>query len=143
MSTDAPHAPSRVLPRFPELDTEQFWTAAKSRQLTYPFCERCSTVVFYPRRHCTNCTNTELVWRTSAGTGTIYTFSVVRRTQHPAFVALAPYVIAWVDVDEGFRILTHIVGVDPDDRETLAIGRRVEVEWLEVEDAVLPAFRIV
>lgn len=133
--------PTRVLPRFPEFDTAPFWEATKRGELRYQWCPACTGVVFYPRRHCTHCTNTALEWRVSAGAGTIYTWSVVRRSQHPAFVALAPYVIAWVDVDEGFRILTHIVGADPDSGD-VAIGRRVVVEWIDAGDLSLPAFRL-
>ncbi|HWL44917.1 MAG TPA: Zn-ribbon domain-containing OB-fold protein [Ilumatobacter sp.] len=135
--------PRRVLPRFPELDTEPFWNATKQRELRYQVCDACETVIFYPRRHCTNCTSIDLSWHTSAGGGTIYTFSVVRRSMHPSFMDLVPYVIAWVDVDEGFRILTHIVGADPDDAESgLAIGARVAVEWIDRGEVALPAFRL-
>jgi uncharacterized protein len=133
----------RVLPRFPELDTEPFWDATRQRLLQYQVCDACTTVIFYPRRHCTNCTSIDLSWHTSAGHGTIYTFSVVRRSLHPSFMDMVPYVIAWVDVDEGFRILTHIVGADPDDPESgLAIGARVAVEWIDRGEVALPAFHL-
>ena len=85
--------PRRVLPRFPELDTEPFWEATREHELRYQVCAACEGVVFYPRRHCTHCTSTELTWRTSAGLGTIYTFSVVRRSLHPSFLDLVPYVV--------------------------------------------------
>ena len=128
----------RLLPRFPEPDTEPFWEATKDHELRYQVCDRCQGVVFYPRRHCTHCTSLELSWKTSRGEGAIYTYSVVRRSRHPAFRHLVPYTIAFVDLDEGFRILTHIVGTDPDD---VAIGQRVRVEWLDYESVSLPAFR--
>jgi uncharacterized OB-fold protein len=135
--------PRRVLPRFPELDTEPFWRATLQRELTYQVCDACDTVIFYPRRHCTACTSTNLSWRVSTGLGTIYTFSVVRRSQHPSFVDMVPYVVAWVDVDEGFRMMTHIVGADPDDPAGgLEIGARVQVEWIDRGEVALPAFRL-
>jgi uncharacterized OB-fold protein len=133
----------RVLPRFPELDTEPFWEATKSHELRYQVCDACGEVVFYPRRHCTACTGLDLTWHTSAGTGTIYTFSVIRRSQHPAFMDMVPYVIAWVDVDEGFRTMTHILDVDPDDPASgLEIGARVEVSWVDRGTVSLPGFRL-
>ncbi len=135
--------PRRVLPRFPELDTEPFWEATKQRQLRYQVCDRCATVIFYPRRHCTACTSLDLTWHTSSGRGTVYTFSVVRRSLHPSFADMVPYVVAWVDVEEGFRILSHIVGADPDDPESgLAIDAAVEVEWVDRGEVALPAFRL-
>lgn len=135
--------PRRVLPRFPELDTEPFWSATRDHDLRYQVCDACGAVVFYPRRHCTECTSLDLSWRSSKGAGTIYTFSVIRRSLHPSFMDLVPYVIAWVDVDEGFRLMTHIVGVDPDDPASgLAIDARVTVEWLDRGEIALPAFRL-
>jgi uncharacterized OB-fold protein len=135
--------PRRVLPRFPELDTEPFWAATKEHDLRYQVCDACAGVVFYPRRHCTHCTSTDLSWRSSAGFGTIYTFSVVRRSLHPSFMDLVPYVVSWVDVDEGFRIMTHIVDVDPDDPDSgLEIGARVKVSWIDRGEVDLPGFRL-
>jgi uncharacterized OB-fold protein len=142
-ATDAAEEPRRVLPRFPELDTEPFWEATKEHDLRYQVCDACGAVIFYPRRHCTECTSIDLTWRSSLGRGTIYTFTVIRRSLHPSFMDLVPYVVAWVDVDEGFRMMTHIVGVDPDDAESgLEIGATVEVEWIDRGEVALPAFRL-
>ena len=89
------------------------------------------------------CTGSDLEWKLSRGAGRIYTYSVIRRSRHPAFVDQVPYVIAWVDVDEGFRMMTHIVGVDPDDPSSgLGIDAPVEIEWLDRDTVSLPAFRI-
>jgi uncharacterized protein len=141
--TDATASPPRVLPRFPELDTQPFWDATRDHELRYQVCTACEAVVFYPRGHCTSCTSLDLTWRVSAGVGTIYSYSVVRRSQHPAFRAMAPYVIAWVDLDEGFRIMTHVLGIDPDETSSATtIGRRVEVEWIDADTVALPAFRV-
>jgi uncharacterized OB-fold protein len=132
-----------VLPRFPELDTEPFWAATKEHDLRYQVCDACGEIVFYPRRHCTSCTSLDLSWHSSAGVGTIYTFSVIRRSQHPSFVDMVPYVVAWVDLDEGFRLQTHILHADPDDPSSgLEIGARVEVEWVDRGEVALPAFRL-
>ena len=131
---------ARLMPRFPEPETEPFWKATLEHELRYQVCNRCEKVVFYPRSHCTHCTSLELSWKTSAGVGTVYTYTVVRRSQHPAFKANLPYAIAWVDLDEGFRILTNIVGIDDPGRD-VQIGQRVTVEWLDYESVSLPAFR--
>ena len=127
----------RPLPRFPEPDTQPFWETTKAHDLRYQVCDDCGGVVFYPRRHCTHCLSLNLSWRTSAGEGTIYTYSVVRQTYHPAFKALLPYVVAWVDMDEGFRIMSNIVGCEPSD---VRIGQRVRVEWEEHGELALPLF---
>lgn len=134
-----PPALPRPLPRNPNLDTRPFWQAASEHRLVYQRCRACDTVIFYPRGHCTACTGIDLGWHESAGAGTVYTCSVVRRPLHPAFKDLIPYSVAWVDLDEGFRMLTHVV--DPAGRPiTSHIGQRVTVHWLDVEDITLPAF---
>jgi Rubredoxin-like zinc ribbon domain (DUF35_N) len=72
----------RPLPDLTEEDTHEFWAATKGGRLTYQQCAQCDTVVFYPRRHCTGCTSGQLEWKTAKGTGTIYTYSVVRQSYH-------------------------------------------------------------
>ena len=136
-------AAPRVLPRFPELDTQPYWDFTIRHELRYQQCRDCEKIVFYPRQHCTGCTGSNLDWKLSQGVGRIYTYSVIRRSRHPAFVDQVPYIIAWVDVEEGFRMMTHIVGIDPDDPSSgLAIDAPVEIEWLDRDTVSLPAFRI-
>jgi len=62
----------------------------------------------------------------------------VRQTYDPAFASLVPYVIAWIDLDEGFRMLSNVVGAAP---EAVHIGQRVQVQWLDYEEVSLPVFR--
>jgi len=129
-----------IMPRFPELDTQPFWDATKNHELRYQQCDKCEGVIFYPRRHCVHCTSVELSAKLSSGEGEVYTYSVVRRSRNPDFKGLVPYWIAWVDLDEGFRILTHIVDVD-EAKGPLKIGQRVRVEWIDCEDLAFPVFR--
>jgi hypothetical protein len=130
----------RPLPRFPEPDTEPFWEATKKHELTYQQCDACKTVVFFPRSHCTNCGGRALTWKKSKGEGTVYTFSVVRLNRHPAFVNLGAYAVAYVDLDEGFRIMTNIVGV-ADPVKDVKIGQRVKVQWEDQSTGIsLPLF---
>jgi uncharacterized OB-fold protein len=75
--------------------------------------------------------------RGSAGRGTIYTYTVVRQHGHPFFRAHAPYVVAYVDLDEGFRILAE-VATEPG---TVHVGQRVEVTWEDHDEVAVPLFR--
>lgn len=127
----------RPLPRFPEPDTEPFWRATREHRLVYPVCRACGGVVFYPRRHCTHCLSDDLEWRTSAGWGTVYTFTVIRQHGHPWFRSRIPYVVAFVDLDEGFRLMTHVVGTDP---EQVRVGQRVRLAWEDAGEVALPVF---
>lgn len=130
----------RPQPTFPEPDTEPFWEATKQHELRYQVCNTCSRVVFYPRRHCPHCMSFDLRWETSRGEGTVYTYTIVRQIGHPAFREMAPYAVAWVELDEGFRMVSNIVGVEDPARD-VRIGQRVRVTW-EDQDAgiALPLF---
>lgn len=135
--SDTAVRPTRPLPRFPQPETEPFWDATKSDRLTYQVCRDCGGVVFYPRSHCTHCTSIDLEWRTSAGLGTIYTFTVIRQHGHPFFKGHTPYTIAFIDLDEGFRMLAEVSGVSPD---AVRIGQRVKVGWEDGGDVRIPIF---
>ncbi len=121
-------APLRPQPRFPEPDTEFFWEATKRHELAYQTCNACKKVIFFPRRHCPSCGAAGSTWNVSKGTGSIYTFGVVMQSRHPAFKDLGPYAVAYVDLDEGFRIMTNIVGVKNPVKQ-LKCGMRVKVRW--------------
>ena len=129
----------RPQPRFPEPDTQPFWDATKEHKLTYQVCGN-GHIIFYPRAFCPTCGSRDTTVKESAGEGTVYTYSVVRLNRHPAFAPLGPYAVAYVDLDEGFRILTNIVGVD-DPLTDIKVGQRVKVAWEDQESGIsLPMF---
>ena len=130
--------PARPLPNPDEPDTAEFWRKTKDKVLGYQHCDDCGTVVFYPRRHCTRCLGSNLTWQASAGEGTLYSFSIIRQAYHPFFRTQVPFAVAWVDLDEGPRLLTNITGVE--DPATLEIGQRVRVVWEEHEALNIPLF---
>jgi uncharacterized OB-fold protein len=128
-------APTRPLPRFPEPDTEPFWSATKQHRLLYQVNSATGEVVFFPRR----AVDADLEWAESAGRGTIYTFTVIRQHGQPYFRGRVPYVVAFVDLDEGVRILSEIVA----DPATVHIGARVSVDWEDHDELSVPVFRLV
>ena len=131
---------SRPLPNLEaDPDTRAFWQATQSRALKYQQCENCRTIVFYPRAHCTGCVDGALQWHTSSGRGHVYTYSVIRQSYHPFFRTQVPYIVAWVDLEEGPRILCNITGVEDPDLQL--IGQPVEVRWEAHENLEVPLFR--
>lgn len=132
--------PTRPLPNPNEFDTREFWAATKDGKLTYQQCKNCKTLVFYPRRHCTGCTSGQLEWKTASGKGTVYTYSVVRQSYHPFFRNKIPYAVAWIDLDEGPRILSNVVGVT-DPLTDIKIGMKVQVEWEAHDELSIPLFK--
>ena len=130
----------RPLPSFPEPDTQPFWEATKKHELRYQVCDDCGGIVFYARRHCPHCMSANLSWKTSKGEGAVYTYTVIHQIGHPAFSKLTPYAVVWVDLDEGFRMISNIVGVE-DPSSDIKIGQRVRVAWEDQEnDISLPLF---
>ncbi|MGH2927742.1 MAG: Zn-ribbon domain-containing OB-fold protein, partial [Solirubrobacteraceae bacterium] len=79
----------------------------------------------------------ELDLRTSAGRGTVYTFTVIRQHGHPFFRGRVPYVVAFIDVDEGFRMLAEVLAPDPAE---VRVGQRVELRWEAGGDVRIPVF---
>ncbi len=132
--------PRRPLPKLTEADTAEFWKRTRDQQLSYQQCGACDGIVFYPRRHCTHCLGSNLEWRTASGRGTVYTFSVVRQSYHPFFRAQVPYAVAWIDLEEGPRILSNVVGL-ADPGTQLEIGQSVVVEWEAHEELSIPLFK--
>ena len=78
--------------------------------------------------------------KNASGNGTIYTFSIIRQSYHPFFRNLVPYAVAWVDLDEGPRILANITGID-DPTKDISIDQRVSVVWEDHEDLSIPLFK--
>jgi uncharacterized protein len=123
-----PHASSQV--SFP------FWQGCRSGELRYQRCEACGLSNFPPTEHCRQCLSAELRWKRSGGVGEVYSWTVVHRPVTAEFEP--PYAPAIVTLDEGYQMLTNIVGVAPDD---LSIGMRVQVQFHAVgPDVTLPYF---
>lgn len=131
--------PAGLLPEHLDADTAPFWAAARQRRLAYQVCDACSAVVFFPRAHCPGCLSRQLSWHDSAGRGVIYTFSVIRSSRDPRFAGRVPYCVAWIDLDEGFRMMSNVVGADV---SSIRIGQRVSVRWATSGEAVLPVFAV-
>jgi uncharacterized OB-fold protein len=124
----------------PTPETRPFWEAARRHELSIQRCRACGRHVFYPRAACPHCFAADLEWRRVSGRGTLHTFTVVHRGQR-GFPLAAPYVIAIVELDEGPRMMTNLVGVDADPAR-LRIGMPVEVVFEDVSPEIaLPRFR--
>ena len=134
--------PRKPLPA-PTPETAPFWEAAKRHELQMQHCNDCSRYYFYPRTYCRYCMSDNTEWRRLSGRGTLQTYVISHRAA-PGFEADAPYVIAVVEVDEGPRMMTNIVGVEEPTPDKLRVGAAVEVVWDDVSEAVtLPKFRLI
>ncbi|HEY3996485.1 MAG TPA: OB-fold domain-containing protein [Mycobacterium sp.] len=113
-----------------------FWQGCEAGELHYQRCADCDLANFPPTEHCRHCLSPELLWQRSGGRGEIYSWTVVHRPVTAEFEP--PYAPAIVTLDEGYQMLTNIVGVQPDE---LKIDMRVQVQFHAVSpDVTLPYF---
>ncbi|WP_326538600.1 Zn-ribbon domain-containing OB-fold protein [Pseudorhodoferax sp.] len=115
---------------FPEL--LPFWEATARGVLLLPRCRACGQVHWHPRAQCPECRSDDLAWTESKGSGTLHTFTVVRRPGENTL-------LAYVRLDEGPLLMTNIVGAQAD---ALRIGMPVQVDFrATAEGRVAPVFR--
>lgn len=122
----------------PEADdlTRPFWEACGRRQLTVQECARCQHRFFTPSAACPACLSLDWTWQPSPGTGTLYSFTEVLRPPSADFEV--PYILAVVDLDDGWTMLSNVVGATADE---LVCGQPLRVEFVEAEGGVLlPCF---
>lgn len=135
MSADEKFLPPDDLPEF----HLPFWAALKRHELRLQQCEDCGTLRYIPAEICPRCGSRACAWTPVSGRGRIYTYTVVRRGPTAAYQAEAPYVIAHVELEEGPRMISNLVGCDP---AQARIGLPVEVVYEDVSsDWTLFKFR--
>jgi uncharacterized OB-fold protein len=128
----------KPLPRIDE-ESRGFWEACARHELYFQRCRDCGTRRFYPRALCPACLSSATDWVRANGRGSVYTFTVTYQNQAPGFRDEVPYVLAMVELEEGIRLMTNVVGCAPDQ---VRIGLPVEVVFDDVSPEItLPKFR--
>ena len=129
----------------PAITTEAkpFWDAAAQNKLMIQRCQDCRAWVWTPRPSCNECGSERIEWTLMSGKGEVYSFTVIRqvvgRAASKAFEPDIPYVIAWVDLDEGPRLITNIVQCPV---ENVQLGMKVAVAFEQAaKDICLPKFK--
>jgi uncharacterized OB-fold protein len=124
----------------PDAESAPFWSATLENRLLVQRCTACGHAQLYGRALCMNCHASALEWVEACGRGTIYSRTIIRQNPSRSFRHMIPFVVALVDLDEGPRVMTNVVGSDPD---AVAIGARVKVLFEPVSDAAaLPLFEL-
>ena len=123
----------------PTPETQPFWDGCKRHELWLPFCLRCEQFFFYPRPFCPRCFGWETEWRQVSGKGKLYTYAIQYRPQAPGFEP--PYITAVVELEEGPRLMTNLIDIEPDPAQ-IQCEMPVEVVFQDVtEEITLPLFR--
>ncbi len=119
--------------------SQEFWKAAKQHRLVIQECNDCKAKIFYPRKFCPECWSANLGWTEASGRGKVAKFTVTMDQVEPAFWEDIPFVLAYVDLEEGIRMMTRIVECEPED---VTFDMDVEVVFEDVnEEFSLPYFR--
>ena len=122
--------------------TRPFWEAAAAGKLVMQRCGDCHAWVWCPRPACVECGGEKLAWTQLSGRGEVFAFTVIREVVGRAlrgFEKDIPYVTAWIDLEEGPRICSNVVGCPI---EKVAIGMAVEAVFEEAGSGIfLPKFR--
>jgi uncharacterized OB-fold protein len=122
-------------------ESERYWQGCKAHELWMRYCNSCAKAYYYPRDICPACGGRDVTWKQVSGRGTVYTFAIVQRAPTPGFAEDVPFVNAIVELNEGPRMMTSLLGVDPTP-EGVKVGMPVEVVFEDItEEISLPKFR--
>lgn len=115
-------APATPQPR-PTAETLPFWEGCARGSLMFQHCEACGHAQFPPSLQCARCHQPGLTWREATPRGIVHSFTVVHRAPTAAFKERVPYVIALIDLEAGFRMMTNWRG----DIDAVVIGLPVHI----------------
>jgi uncharacterized OB-fold protein len=128
----------KPLPRVDE-ESRGYWEALQRHELYFQRCRDCGTNRVPPRALCPACLSSAVEWVRASGRGTVYSFTVTHQNQAPGFRDALPYVLAIVELAEGPRLMTNLVGCPV---EAVHIGLAVEVVYDDVTPEItLATFR--
>lgn len=131
--TNKPDDPRPAKPRpapVPDADSAPYWSAALEGKLLVQRCDSCGHFQLYGRAVCAECWG-DVSWVEASGRGRVASWTVIRQNYSRPFRDWIPYVVALVDLEEGPRLMTNIVGCDP---EEVQMGMRVVAQFEEVSD---------
>jgi len=132
---DAPKKPVPIVNDW----ARPFWEATLRNTLSIQRCKDCANHIFYPRIACPHCGSANVEWVDASGKGKVYSYTVVESNSPSAFIADIPYVVAIVELAEGVRMLSNVVGCDP---STVRCDMPVEVVFEKLDDEfTLPMFK--
>lgn len=126
-----------IAPR-PTDATRSFWEGCNREELLLAHCDDCGLDFYYPRLACPHCGSRALSWRRSSGKGRVFSFSHVEMSFHgPSWESQLPYTVVIVDLEEGPRMVSRLVG---DGRAVVQSGDPVAVVFPEFDGQKLPYF---
>ena len=131
----------RPIPQPITPESKPYWDGMKESKLMLPKCQDCGKVHFYPRAFCPHCHSHNLTWVQASGKGTLYSFEILHRPFNRAVKVPTPYVLAMVELEEGPRMLSNLVNVEPDPK-VVKCDMPVEIVYSKLtDDITIPLFQ--
>ena len=122
----------------PTEESKHFWDACQKQELLLQKCGDCGQFRFPPSGLCPKCMSTNYHWTKASGKARVFTWQITHSPFYPAWDP--PYNVAIVELEEGPRMHTHIVGCKNED---IYIDMPLELifEKVEEQDWYLPKFK--
>jgi uncharacterized protein len=118
-------------------DNHFFWDAARDGRLVGQQCHGCGRLRHPPRPMCPHCQSLDFEIVDLSGAGEVYSYTILHHPQNPAFEY--PVIAALIDLDEGVRVLSNLIDIDPAD---IFIGMPVTVDFRPTRhDGAVPVFK--
>lgn len=128
----------KPLPAISSLN-KPYWSGLKQRELRFQKCDACARVWCPPSPLCPRCWSRNFTWSRLSGRGRVNSWVVFHQAYFKSFDQDVPYCVAEVELEEGPRLLTNLVGVGNDE---ISAGMPVEVVFEDVTDEItLAKFR--
>jgi uncharacterized OB-fold protein len=129
---------NKPLPR-PNRLSQPYWDGARQHELRVLSCKACAHKFLPPADRCPKCLGKDLEWVAASGRGKVWSWVVFHQRYFPAFEADLPYNVAYVELDEGPRLMSNMVDCDPAE---IRCDMPVEVVFDDVTPEItLPKFR--
>jgi hypothetical protein len=121
-------------------EMREFFDGARAGRLMVQKCESCGRLRFPAHDLCSKCNSTESRWVPVSGRGEVFSFNIMHQLYHPGFAGQVPYAVVVVELEEGCKFISNLLGVEPHD---IRCGMPVEVTFEKLSDDVsIPKFRL-
>ena len=141
LTDEGTYLPAEIAVSFPDRFSAEYWSRTERGELAFQRCAQCKTFRHPPGPLCGSCGSYEQEWFPVAGTGTVYSYTIVTHAVHPALEDSVPFNVALVEFPDapGVRLVTNVVGIAPEDVRT---GMSVEVVYERTPAMTLPRVRV-
>jgi hypothetical protein len=128
-----------VLPDLDDPVSAPFWREAAAGRLSFQRCTSCGYLRWPAAVLCPECWSPDAEWTPVAPEGSVWSYGVYERAFDPAFEDAIPYVVALVELDDGPRLISNVVEIEP---QQVDVGLRVTAVFESfAPDAALVKFR--